>query len=262
MPDILSKLVPLKNKLRKRFPKSKRGKLGVWVKQRGRRTRVLKFSLPLGSVGVHIPKMLDLFKTGHEYLVENERYIRTQIATVRPSDRLTPPRGAVKHTLAQFWFKRTGFSDDRVFPSRSSTCPKSTSSPTCGPSCWTSAPTDPLTWVGALKAADKKIRRGPLLARQLALKLKRVRLLSKNPRRSSGPAEIGPWGEKRAFRLRSGFDYPSQARFALRQPDCFFEIPPGSRRLFCRAERSPLPRPLQHLDTPERPLQRNVFQPH
>ncbi|CAG09633.1 unnamed protein product [Tetraodon nigroviridis] len=59
VPDILSKLVPLKNKLRKKFPKSKRG-----------------------SVGLHIPKMLELFKTGHEYLVENECYIRTQIATL------------------------------------------------------------------------------------------------------------------------------------------------------------------------------------
>lgn len=33
VPDILSKLVPLKNKLRKKFPKSKRGKLSVGVKQ-------------------------------------------------------------------------------------------------------------------------------------------------------------------------------------------------------------------------------------
>lgn len=33
VPDILSKLVPLKNKLRKRFPKSKRGKLSVSIKQ-------------------------------------------------------------------------------------------------------------------------------------------------------------------------------------------------------------------------------------
>uniref|UniRef100_UPI0037E7B9AD large ribosomal subunit protein uL1m n=1 Tax=Semicossyphus pulcher TaxID=241346 RepID=UPI0037E7B9AD len=59
VPDILQKLVPLKNKLRKKFPKSKRG-----------------------SVGINIPKMLDLFKTGHEYLVESECYVRTQIATL------------------------------------------------------------------------------------------------------------------------------------------------------------------------------------
>ncbi|KAM7391085.1 hypothetical protein PAMP_021801 [Pampus punctatissimus] len=59
VPDMLPKLIPLKNKLRKKFPKSKRG-----------------------SVGVNIPKMLDLFKTGHEYLVENECYVITQIATL------------------------------------------------------------------------------------------------------------------------------------------------------------------------------------
>lgn len=38
-----------------------------------------------GSVGIHIPKMLQLFKTGHEYMVESECYVRTQIATVRLS---------------------------------------------------------------------------------------------------------------------------------------------------------------------------------
>ncbi|XP_045551335.1 LOW QUALITY PROTEIN: 39S ribosomal protein L1, mitochondrial-like [Salmo salar] len=48
--DIISKLLPLKNKLRLKFPKNKRG-----------------------SVGVHIPKMLELFQTGHEYIVEKER---------------------------------------------------------------------------------------------------------------------------------------------------------------------------------------------
>lgn len=32
VPDILSKLVPLKNKLRKKFPKSKRGQLTVGLK--------------------------------------------------------------------------------------------------------------------------------------------------------------------------------------------------------------------------------------
>lgn len=59
VPEILPKLMPLKNKLRKKFPKSKRG-----------------------SVGVNIPKMLDLFKTGHEYMVEDNCYVRTQFATL------------------------------------------------------------------------------------------------------------------------------------------------------------------------------------
>ncbi|XP_034396617.1 39S ribosomal protein L1, mitochondrial [Cyclopterus lumpus] len=56
VPDMLPKLLLLKNKLRKKFPKSKRG-----------------------SVGVHIPKMVSLFQTGHEVTVEDERYVRTQI---------------------------------------------------------------------------------------------------------------------------------------------------------------------------------------
>ncbi|XP_004084784.1 39S ribosomal protein L1, mitochondrial isoform X2 [Oryzias latipes] len=59
VPEILPKLLPLKNKLRKKFPKSKRG-----------------------TVSTNIPKTLELFKTGHEYLVESDCYIRTQIATL------------------------------------------------------------------------------------------------------------------------------------------------------------------------------------
>ncbi|XP_059193805.1 39S ribosomal protein L1, mitochondrial [Centropristis striata] len=63
VPEILSKLSPLKNKLRKKFPKSKRD-----------------------TVGKNIPKMLELFKTGHEYLVEEDCYVRTQIATLDMSN--------------------------------------------------------------------------------------------------------------------------------------------------------------------------------
>ncbi|KAG7278000.1 hypothetical protein CRUP_020316 [Coryphaenoides rupestris] len=59
VPEMLEKLFPLKNKLRKQFPKNKRG-----------------------SVGVNIPKMLSMFKTGFQYMVENECYIKTQIATL------------------------------------------------------------------------------------------------------------------------------------------------------------------------------------
>lgn len=56
VPEILPKLVPLKNKLRKKFPKNKRG-----------------------TVGVNIPRMLNLFKTGHEYIVERDIYIITEV---------------------------------------------------------------------------------------------------------------------------------------------------------------------------------------
>ncbi|KAJ8263038.1 hypothetical protein COCON_G00154950 [Conger conger] len=59
VPEFLSKLPPLKNKLRKKFPKSKRG-----------------------LVGVDIVKMLNLFKTGHEYVVERDCYVVTKIATL------------------------------------------------------------------------------------------------------------------------------------------------------------------------------------
>ncbi|XP_029296723.1 large ribosomal subunit protein uL1m [Cottoperca gobio] len=59
VPKILQQLLPLKSKLRKKFPKSNRG-----------------------SVGIHIPKMLELFKTSHEFVVESNCYIRTQIATL------------------------------------------------------------------------------------------------------------------------------------------------------------------------------------
>ncbi|XP_060739118.1 39S ribosomal protein L1, mitochondrial [Tachysurus vachellii] len=59
VPDIVPKLQALKNKLRKKFPKSKRG-----------------------SVGVNIPKMLQLFKSGHEYTVERDTYVYTQVGTL------------------------------------------------------------------------------------------------------------------------------------------------------------------------------------
>ncbi|XP_067895272.1 39S ribosomal protein L1, mitochondrial isoform X2 [Heterodontus francisci] len=55
-PDMVSKLVPLKNKLRKKFPKSKRG-----------------------SVGHNIPEMIEIFKTGHEYLVERDCYVLSKV---------------------------------------------------------------------------------------------------------------------------------------------------------------------------------------
>uniref|UniRef100_A0AAQ4PED0 Mitochondrial ribosomal protein L1 n=2 Tax=Gasterosteus aculeatus aculeatus TaxID=481459 RepID=A0AAQ4PED0_GASAC len=59
VPAILPKLVPLKNKLRKKFPKGTRG-----------------------SVSGDIAQMLALFQKGHEVLVENDCYVRTQIATL------------------------------------------------------------------------------------------------------------------------------------------------------------------------------------
>lgn len=58
-PDILSKLNLLKNKLRKKFPKTKRG-----------------------SVGNDIANMIKLFENCYEYIVERECFIRIKIATL------------------------------------------------------------------------------------------------------------------------------------------------------------------------------------
>lgn len=58
VPSILHKLSPLKNKLRKKFPKSNRG-----------------------SVGIDIKKMLNIFKEGHEYSVEHD-CVQTKIASL------------------------------------------------------------------------------------------------------------------------------------------------------------------------------------
>uniref|UniRef100_H3AI35 Large ribosomal subunit protein uL1m n=1 Tax=Latimeria chalumnae TaxID=7897 RepID=H3AI35_LATCH len=66
VPEIVPKLIALKNKLRKKFPKSKRG-----------------------SVGRNIHQMLQQFKIGHEYLVDRECYIQTKIATLdMPKDQI------------------------------------------------------------------------------------------------------------------------------------------------------------------------------
>ncbi|XP_078532486.1 large ribosomal subunit protein uL1m isoform X2 [Lissotriton helveticus] len=58
VPSILPKLSPLKNKLRKQFPKNKRG-----------------------SVGMDIKSMLNIFTQGHEYSVEQD-CVQTKIASL------------------------------------------------------------------------------------------------------------------------------------------------------------------------------------
>lgn len=61
VPEIMPELNPLKKKLKKRFPK-----------------------LTRNSIGRDIPKMLELFKTGHEIKVDEERenFLKTKIATL------------------------------------------------------------------------------------------------------------------------------------------------------------------------------------
>uniref|UniRef100_A0A1A8H566 Mitochondrial ribosomal protein L1 n=1 Tax=Nothobranchius korthausae TaxID=1143690 RepID=A0A1A8H566_9TELE len=65
-PEVLPKLLLLKNKLRKKFPKSKRG-----------------------TVDNNIPKILALLRMGHEYMVEGDCFVRTQVATLdQPSQHI------------------------------------------------------------------------------------------------------------------------------------------------------------------------------
>uniref|UniRef100_A0A3P8W351 Mitochondrial ribosomal protein L1 n=1 Tax=Cynoglossus semilaevis TaxID=244447 RepID=A0A3P8W351_CYNSE len=59
VPAVVPKIMALKSKLRKKFPKSNRG-----------------------TVGDNIISMLDMYKTGFQYKVENQCYINTQIATL------------------------------------------------------------------------------------------------------------------------------------------------------------------------------------
>uniref|UniRef100_A0A8B9CT71 Uncharacterized protein n=1 Tax=Anser brachyrhynchus TaxID=132585 RepID=A0A8B9CT71_9AVES len=59
VPAIMPKLIPLRGKLRRKYPSTKRN-----------------------SLGHDIPKMLQLFREGLEYTVEDERVIKTRIARV------------------------------------------------------------------------------------------------------------------------------------------------------------------------------------
>ncbi|XP_051054432.1 39S ribosomal protein L1, mitochondrial [Phodopus roborovskii] len=75
VPEIMTELNPLRKKLKKRFPKTTRN-----------------------SIGRDIPKMLELFKTGHEIAVDEERqnFLSTRIATLdMPSDQVTANLKAV-----------------------------------------------------------------------------------------------------------------------------------------------------------------------
>ncbi|XP_045329603.1 39S ribosomal protein L1, mitochondrial isoform X1 [Leopardus geoffroyi] len=75
VPEIMPELNPLKKKLKKRFPK-----------------------LTRKSIGRDIPKMLELFKTGHEIKVDEERenFLKTKIATLdMPSDQIVANLQAV-----------------------------------------------------------------------------------------------------------------------------------------------------------------------
>ncbi|NXA14755.1 RM01 protein, partial [Sapayoa aenigma] len=57
VPAIVPKLIPLRNKLKRKFPNTRRN-----------------------SLGTDIPKMVQLFRECHEYAVQDERIIKTRIA--------------------------------------------------------------------------------------------------------------------------------------------------------------------------------------
>ncbi|NWX03981.1 RM01 protein, partial [Caloenas nicobarica] len=59
VPAIMPKLIPLRNKLKRKYPSTKRN-----------------------SLGHDIPKMLQFFREGLEYMVQDERLIKTRIARV------------------------------------------------------------------------------------------------------------------------------------------------------------------------------------
>ncbi|NXK08518.1 RM01 protein, partial [Herpetotheres cachinnans] len=59
VPAIMPKLIPLRNKLRRKYPSTKRN-----------------------SLGHDIPKMLQFFREGLEYMVQDEHLIKTRIARV------------------------------------------------------------------------------------------------------------------------------------------------------------------------------------
>lgn len=75
VPEIMGELNPLRKKLKKRFPKATRN-----------------------SIGRDIPKMLELFKTAHEIMVDEERqnFLSTKIAMLdMPSDQIAANLQAV-----------------------------------------------------------------------------------------------------------------------------------------------------------------------
>ncbi|XP_009475474.1 PREDICTED: 39S ribosomal protein L1, mitochondrial [Nipponia nippon] len=80
VPAIMPKLIPLRNKLRRKYPSTKRN-----------------------SLGHDIPKMLQLFREGLEYMVEDERVIKTRIARLdMPTEQIVANLKTVIHDICTF----------------------------------------------------------------------------------------------------------------------------------------------------------------
>ncbi|CAN0070639.1 unnamed protein product [Bubo scandiacus] len=80
VPAIIPKLIPLRNKLRQKYPSTRRN-----------------------SLGHDIPKMLQLFREGLEYTVEDERVIKTRIARLdMPTEQIVANLKTVIHDICTF----------------------------------------------------------------------------------------------------------------------------------------------------------------
>ncbi|XP_005531808.1 PREDICTED: 39S ribosomal protein L1, mitochondrial [Pseudopodoces humilis] len=80
VPAIIPKLIPLRNKLKRKYPSSKRN-----------------------SLGSDIPKMLQFFRECHEYTVEDEDIIKTRIARLdMPAEHIIANLKTVIHDICTF----------------------------------------------------------------------------------------------------------------------------------------------------------------
>ncbi|NXA75763.1 RM01 protein, partial [Thryothorus ludovicianus] len=80
VPAIMPKLIPLRNKLKRKYPSTRRN-----------------------SLGSDIPKMLQFFRECHEYAVEDENIIKTRIARLdMPTEHIIANLKAVVHDICTF----------------------------------------------------------------------------------------------------------------------------------------------------------------
>ncbi|KAM6301512.1 large ribosomal subunit protein uL1m [Aegotheles albertisi] len=80
VPAIIPKLIPLKNKLKKKYPSTRRN-----------------------SLSSDIPKMLQLFREGLAYMVEDEHMIKTRIARLdMPTEQIIANLKTVIHDICSF----------------------------------------------------------------------------------------------------------------------------------------------------------------
>ncbi|NWV41053.1 RM01 protein, partial [Grantiella picta] len=80
VPAIIPKLIPLRNKLKRKYPSTRRN-----------------------SLGSDIPQMLQFFRQCHEYMVEEENMIKTRIARLdMPTEHIIANLKAVIHDICTF----------------------------------------------------------------------------------------------------------------------------------------------------------------